>query len=559
MVGNMQIQPPEGKTSKRNSNENVFFLHSGLVKRGKIGYNDMKPFGGSFGLPSYRRKAMRKLLCMMLTLILTCAMAPGAYAAEGFTIAGYDHEETGHVWTENLFFQRMEERTGVHLEFAQYMTEASWQAAKDQMLAGTIGLPDALFKADMSTQETMKWLEAGKIIDLKPYLEEYAPNLWALLQAHPEWLEAVTLPTGEIAALPAIDELQFNNAMWINATWLSRAGLSIPTTAEELVNVLRVFRDRDMNGNGKRDDEIPLTFSSLWDLRFLGHAFGINANDYYITMDESGKVSEVLTSDANRAFLTWLHQLWEEGLLDESGFSGLRDLSAGKEEDSPIVYGMMFSSTPIELLHASAIKEYALLEPLEFEGKQMYRDLTGDVIRGTFAITSACDDPATMVRWVDYLYSEEGFILAEAGEEGEEYSWNDDGTWLWETTSEALVNTVLPAATLRSGITMPGYASLDFQQKIDDAATVQVVSNLIQLKRIDSLPYPMVYLTNEQQARVDELILSIGKYAEYQMVWFIVGDVELNDETWAEFCQQVKALGVDEMVEIWQTAADQQK
>ena len=162
---------------------------------------------------------MRKLLSMLLALVLTVMVIPGAYAQETYTIAGYDHEDTGRKWTENLFFQRMEERTGVHLDLTQYTTEASWQAAKDAMLAGTVELPDAFFKADLSTHETTAWLEAGKIIDLKPYLEAHAPNLWALLNANPEWMEAVTLPNGEIAALPAIDQLQFNNAVWINTAW----------------------------------------------------------------------------------------------------------------------------------------------------------------------------------------------------------------------------------------------------------------------------------------------------------------------------------------------------
>ncbi len=506
---------------------------------------------------------MRRLFCMMLALILAAMMIPGAYAEKAFTMAGYDHEDTGHDWTNNRFFQRMEERSGVHFDLTQYKTADAWKAAKDQMLTGEAELPDAFFKANFTPQETMKWLEAGKIIDLKPYLEQYAPNLWALLNSNPDWMEAVTLPTGEIAALPAIDEMQFTNAMWINQTWLNKAGLAMPTTAEELTEVLRVFNAKDMNGNGKTNDEIPMTFSSLWDLRFLGHAFGINANDYHVTMDENGVVSEVLTSDANRALLTWLHQLWEESLLDETGFSGLRDLNAStsnsSDKDPDVVYGVMFASTPISLVTNNQLKEYALLEPLTFEGKQVYRDLTGDIIRGAFAITSACEDPAALVSWVDYLYTEEGFILAEAGAADEEFYWNDDGTWLWDTTGDALMSTVLPEGTIRSGISMPGYASIPFQQKIDDASTQFIVEALLKLKQFDSMPYPMVYLTEEQQSRVDELIWNIGKYAEYQMVWFVAGDVELNDETWADFCQQVKALGMDEMVSIWQTAADAQK
>ncbi len=502
---------------------------------------------------------MRKLLSLVLALVLCAAVIPGAYAETAFTLAGYDHEDIGRVWTENLFFQRMEEKTGIHFELNQYLTEESWQAAKDSMLAGTVELPDVLFKADLSAIETVKWFEAGKIIDLTPYLEQYAPNLWALLQGNPEWMEAVTLPTGEIVALPTIDELQFNNAMWINKTWLTKAGLEVPTTAEELTEVLRVFRDRDMNGNNKKNDEVPLTFSSLWDLRFLAHAFGLNANDYYVTTDENGVVSEILTTDQNRAFLTWLNQLWEEELLDDTGFSGLRDLSVSTEEDADVVYGMMMSSTPVELVPAASLTEYVLLAPMVWEGKQVYRDLSGDVIRGSFAITSACEDPAALVAWVDYLYTEEGFILAEAGQADEEFTWNDDGTWLWESASDSLLSSVLPEATMRSGMNMPCYASIPFQQKIDDKSTAFVVESLLSLKAYDSLPYPLVYLTEEQSARLSELIWNIGKYAEYQMVWFVTGDVELNDDTWQEFCQQVKALGMDELVSILQTAADNQR
>lgn len=502
---------------------------------------------------------MKKLLSMVLALILVGGLFCGAYAETAFTMAGYDHEDTGRVWTDNLFFQRMEEKTGIHFDLTQYTTSAAWQKAKADMLAGTAELPDALFKADLTTAETTALLQAGKIIDLKPYMEEYAPNLWALLQQNETWLEAITLPTGEIAALPAIDELQFNNAMWINKTWLAKAGLDMPTTADELTEVLRVFRDKDMNGNGKKNDEVPLTFSSMWDLRFLAHAFGINANDYYVTMDDDGTVREILTTEENRAFLNWLHQLWEEDLLDDTGFSGLRSLNVNTDKDAEIVYGVMFSSTPAELVPTSALRDYVLLDPLVYEGKQVYRDLTGDVIRGTFAITSACADPATLLTWVDFLYTEEGFILAEAGAAGEKFTWNDDGTWLWEAAGSTQLSAYLTESTVRSGITMPGYASIPFQQKIDDASTAHVVEQLLRLRSIDSLPYPLVYLTEDQQTRLAELIWDIGKYAEQQMVWFVTGDADLTDDTWQEFCAQVKHLGVDEMVAILQTAANEQQ
>ncbi len=501
---------------------------------------------------------MRKLMTWLVLLTLILTMAPGAYAEGPFRMAGYDPEElTQHVWTSNLFFTRMEEKTGVSLTLEQYTTEAAWQSMKDAMLATGDDMPDALFKAELTPAETEALYQAGRLIDLRPYLEENCPNLMALLNQNPEWARDIMQPDGAIVALPTIDELQFNNAMWINTTWLHNVGMEMPTTAEELTEVLRAFKKYDANLNGKGNDEIPLTFCSLWDLRFLAHAFGINANDYYVTTKD-GVVSEVLTTEENRAFLEWCRMLWDEGLLDLNGFTGLRNMSmaAQEEDDADAVYGVMLAPSPAELVTNANLAQYALLPPLRYNGQQVYRDLTGDVVRGTFAITSACKDPAALLRWVDFLYTDEGFILAEAGQEGVEFDWNDDGTWLWQETGEYLISTVLPEATIRSGVCTPGLASVSFQQKIDSAATLKVVESLLALKAIDSVPYPLVNLTQEQQARVDALHLSISNYAELQMVWFVVGDVPLNDTTWAEFCARVKELGMDEAVSIWQAALD---
>lgn len=510
---------------------------------------------------------MRKSIVWALLLALVLLMtAPGAYAEGSFSMAGYDDESTGHNWSENLFFKRMEEVTHIQLELTQYKTADAWEAAKTDMLTGGKELPDALFKARLTTQETMNWYKQGKLIDLKELLPEHAPNLWAQLSDHPEWLEAITLPDGAIVALPYLDPLQFNNAMWVNKAWLRRYNQSCgladaalekqPATAEELEKMLRFFHENDMNGNGD-DDEVALTFCSMWDLRFLQHAFGINANDYYITMDpETGDVRETLTSKANYEFLTWLNKLWAEGLLDPDGFTGARRMTTEPKEDTPLFYGVMFASTPADVVHSSKTQEYILLSPLTCDGKQVYRDLTGDVIRGAFAITSACEDPALVLQWVDYLYTDEGFVLAAVGKEGEEYQMNDDGTWLWSDTEQTLVTVTLPNATLHGDATMPGLASVDFQMRLDEKSTHHVLEQLQKLREIDSLPYPMVWLSEADQKLVDEKITAIGSYAERVMTWFVVGDVKLTEGTWNEFCTTVRELGLDDMVNIWKNAVD---
>ena len=157
--------------------------------------------------------------------------------------------------------------------------------------------------------------------------------------------------------------------MWINRTWLGRLGMKVPTTADELTEVLRAFKTRDPNGRDGAD-EIPLAFIGMWELRFLGHAFGIIDNDYYMAV-EDGKVVSHLDSEQNRAFLSWLHTLWEEGLLDQNGFSIADALRQITDDKKAIPYGLIMGPTPLTTIPVSAMGEYDILMPLTADGKQV--------------------------------------------------------------------------------------------------------------------------------------------------------------------------------------------
>ena len=57
---------------------------------------------------------MRKLLAMILALVLTagCALAEGPKAPD-YILEGFDGENSGVIWETNLFFTRMQEKTGI--------------------------------------------------------------------------------------------------------------------------------------------------------------------------------------------------------------------------------------------------------------------------------------------------------------------------------------------------------------------------------------------------------------------------------------------------------------
>ena len=496
---------------------------------------------------------MRKSIVWILVIFMLFSTAYGEsmQKAPDYIMEGYDGDVTYRVWETNLFFERMQEKTGISFQYTQYSEFDKWTQRKEEM-KNNDNLPDILFKAELSASEVRDLYQAGRIIDLAPYLEQYAPDLWKLLEEHPDWKKAITLADGAIPALPAINTLQNNDAMWINTTWLKKLKLEAPTKADELTEVLRAFKTGDPNGNYQQD-EIPLGFVGMWELRFLAHAYGMIDNDYYIS-EKDGKVTSSLTSEENRAFLTWLHQLWEEGLLDSTGFSTNDNLRQITDENKAIPYGLLLSTTPLTILPQKALEQYTLLEPLSYNGTKVYRDFAGDLVRGTFAITSACKEPEKLVAWVNTLYTQEGSLMAYYGLEGEEYIWNENGYWEWNYPLQTVADEILATHTISEGGTAPSWVDADFQTKYMDESTRNVVEALQKLKQYSVIPYPPVTLNAEDEAKVTEIQNNLSRYVEKAMACFVTGDTELTDENWEEFCRIVEEKGLQEMIGIWQKA-----
>ena len=270
--------------------------------------------------------------------------------------------------------------------------------------------------------------------------------------------------------------------------------------------------------------------------------------------EKNGKVTSSLTSEENRAFLTWLHQLWEEDLLDHTGFSTNDDARQITDDKKAIPYGLLMSATPMTILPRTALEQYSILAPLEYNGSQVYRDLAGDLIRGTFAVTSACKEPEKLVAWVNYLYTEEGSLTASYGIEGDEYIWNENGQWEWNYPLEAVADEILPTHTISEGGTAPGYTDEAFQSKYRDEATRSIVNGMYELKKLSVIPYPPVTLTAEEEARVAEIQNDLSRYAEKTMACFVTGDIELTDDNWNIFCRTAEEKGLQELIGIWQKA-----
>lgn len=497
---------------------------------------------------------LKRIFCLFLSCLL--GLGAGALAEETesqpFIMAGFDDTQY-REWGNNQFFLRMEEITGVKFSYQQYTDEKAWTAAKASMTAGG-AMPDALFKANLSSAECIDMREKGVLVDLKPYLEENCPNLWALLQANPEYLAAMTLPDGSVAALPYITSIPMQNYMWINSAWLKALKLSTPTNAEELAAVLAAFKTRDPNKNGKQD-EIPLGFLGAFDLKFLGHAFGLIANDYNV-FARDGQVKFMPLEENFRLFVTWCRDLYAQGLLDRSGFSTSNALRQVTDSKAVATYGMILTPVAADIFRVSWSSDYVLLDPLTYDGRQTYRDFSGNVLRGTFAVTTACKEPEKLLQWVDYLYGEQGAILASVGKENVDYLVDGDGTW--RLTEAVQSNTYFSSATLiDGGATSPGTLAADFQRRY--GANAELRTTLERQEAINALttrPFPYYSLTRAQQDEITPLQNQIGYYVDMQIARWVLGEEEISDASFSAFERTLDEMGLPTFLAFWQNVLE---
>ena len=141
-----------------------------------------------------------------------------------------------------------------------------------------------------------------------------------------------TAPDGHIYSFPWIEQLgagkeaiqAIGDVPYINKKWLDYLGLEIPTTTDELEQVLIQFRDhadeleKEFSIEG---DVIPMSFiinNGDQDPAILINGFGEgygDTGDHFAVTDE-GKVIYTTVQEGYKEGIEWLHKLVTEDLVD---------------------------------------------------------------------------------------------------------------------------------------------------------------------------------------------------------------------------------------------------
>lgn len=521
-----------------------------------------------------------RLWCAVtLASVLALSACSGADESEGgggntLRILVSKHPLTGPM-KDMGWVAELEKKANVKITWEE--VSADWDQKKAAMLAAG-DVPDlivgtnAINSTDLATFGTL-------FEDLKDDLDKL-PNVKALFQAKPQLQAMATQPGGEIYTVPGYKRFwpETVTHQYINKDWLKNLGLKTPTTWDELYDVLVAFKEKDANGNGDPDDEIPMDWSPVGTTGFgyfqpsvllgsLGLPIAAGGGQGYFV--EDGKVGNFLVDERYRQVLEFLHKCYAAGLVSKDvmtqDYSAYQSVARGKGDVAKV--GFSWGWTASDRFGAQLAGQYEATAPLLAKAGQStpvtwtYDSYAENFPANQIAMSAATENKEAALRVINAFYDQDISIQVLFGEFGQnitkvsdkEYKVlppadgkSDPSTWKWTTTIADNGPT-----WIRDDIEVD--LPTDLQEAVDQAEPLMPALKNMDLKQ-DVYPGQFIQMTAEDLntlALSNQTILNITqpKFAQ----WITKGGIA---EQWDAYVKQVNDSGLPANVSIFQRYYD---
>ena len=258
-------------------------------------------------------------------------------------------------YDDNYLTKYIEDLTGIDIEFYELPpAKADVRTNVSLLAASSDDLPDVLLTDALTPETILSYGESGVFVPLDDYVDnaELLPNFNAI----PEEDRSVMLETMTMANGHMYSFVRFEPEIWnytpyrtfINGAWLDKLGLEVPTTTDELKEVLIAFRDNDPNGNGIQDELGVYGYQGKYGQNTIASI--MNAFVYYndqifnygLDLAPDGKtVYAPFTSDGWREGLKYMNDIYNEGVLAPSIFTDADSQFKARLNETDNVVGLV--------------------------------------------------------------------------------------------------------------------------------------------------------------------------------------------------------------------------
>lgn len=458
---------------------------------------------------------------------------------------------------EFTFYKEMETRTGIHLDVQSVITFTAAESFDLMIASGDytdmIGRFSNFYTAGYDSA-----IDNEILVDIGELLDDEMPYYQAALHSDPEFYRDSLTAEGRIGAANCLYVSQEGVASGpvVRKDWLDAVGMDAPTTYEEYEEVLTAFQS-ELGKSGAL---------------MLGN-YGINAGNYlaagyevlgfyedsentqpFLNLD--GVVKFGPMEDGYRKYLETMNDWYEKGLIYPDFMSLDNKSSMNLLSENTVGVFAITSSNAVTATTNSENPDYALMaisDAKQTEDQELHIRQTTDKVVDGYSITTACDELELCARWLDYCYTEDGYLLTNYGIEGEGLAY-DNGEPVY---SDLVLNhsdyPVVVASSIYSLYSGPmccdgarylaGYS--DMERELLEAWS-QTDSDYV-------YPY-RAFLTTEESEEFHQHYADIRSHVIESTLQFITGSKPLSQ--WEEYVAQLQDMGIEQLITIKQTALD---
>lgn len=479
-----------------------------------------------------------------------------------FDLGAHDVTDVIPDLQELPLLKALEEKTGIHLEL---IVPPVGEAESNFSLMLTSGkYADIIigFNSFYSMGADAA-IEEGIILDLTDLVEKYAPHYNAVRTATNYRIVNTVTDNGY---MPYFCNISYADALGktyggpiIRQDVLDKLGMDTPVTFDDW----HEFLTRAKNELGMTRG-FGIANGGIAKYNAFNTAFGFGMNDpaqggdFYVV---DGKVCYGPLSEGYLPYVTLMRDWYAEGLLDPDFTSTITfddgvammssDLCAATSEHGGVldfINGLGKSVNP-------DFNFTPIADPVLEEGQQLHYGFIngGSPIGKAAAITTACKNPELAVRFLDQLYTDEGFMLCNYGIEGESYVLDENGvpqfTDLIMNNPQGTPTHMMCAYAAHISWPFEGvFGRDDVGASLEYAATWDANNDY-------SYSYPGgVTPTKEENEVYGDYYPDIKTYTDEMTVRFIMGLEPL--ENYDAFVEQLHTLGIDEVLASRQSAYD---
>lgn len=314
---------------------------------------------------------------------------------------------------KNCYYtQQQIEQTNITIDYEWYAPDTAEDAVQKTSMAIASGeIPDfmivdrsqlaLLAKTDLINKELEPLWDAYASDTLKAWTTAEGPDAWESLRYN-----------GKIIGLPRIrGSVDQGEMIWIRKDWLDNLNLDIPTTMDELYDVMLAFKNNDPDGNGQ-DDTIGMTLCkdflsgpNTGDAIGLFNGFGAYPKIWVPSADGSSIEYGSVTEGAKDA-LSWMARAYADGLIEQdfSSMDSNKAAEASVSGRSGVQWGAMWNHMwPLQsTVDNNNDAEWIAVPVLPAHEGDTAHPQCDVGISQIFVISSKCEHPEAVIKLLNF-------------------------------------------------------------------------------------------------------------------------------------------------------------